>query len=74
MLKGNGLCHGISGNGYLLHSLYRGCARLSEKDEKWIEIAEKWRSRAWMFAQAVGNEEVQNICKSHKDRTRVSVG
>ena len=21
--KGNGLCHGISGNGYLLHSLYR---------------------------------------------------
>jgi hypothetical protein len=21
--KGNGICHGISGNGYLLHSLYR---------------------------------------------------
>ena len=21
--KGNGLCHGISGNGYLLHALYR---------------------------------------------------
>lgn len=23
LLKGNGLCHGISGNGYMLHSLAR---------------------------------------------------
>jgi hypothetical protein len=23
LLKGNGLCHGISGNGYMLHSLTR---------------------------------------------------
>ena len=23
ILKGNGLCHGISGNGYALHSLFR---------------------------------------------------
>ena len=29
LLKGNGLCHGISGNGYFLHSLSRGFKRLS---------------------------------------------
>ena len=34
LLKGNGLCHGISGNGYLLHSLYRGCLRLSKDESK----------------------------------------
>ena len=23
LLKGSGICHGITGNGYLLHNLYR---------------------------------------------------
>ncbi len=32
LLKGNGLCTGISGNGYMLHSLYRAWALLAAKE------------------------------------------
>ena len=28
--KGNGLCHGISGNAYMFHSIYRCLKKLSE--------------------------------------------
>lgn len=36
ILKGNGLCHGISGNGYLLHCLFRAYSRFAKtaKDKK----------------------------------------
>jgi hypothetical protein len=36
LVKGNGLCHGIAGNGFLLHSLYRvfdDLSRIEEDDE-----------------------------------------
>ena len=29
LIKGNGLCHGIAGNGYMLHCLYRMWKQLS---------------------------------------------
>jgi lantibiotic modifying enzyme len=31
LLKGNGICHGITGNAYVLHSLYR-----ITNDNKWL--------------------------------------
>lgn len=45
--KGNGLCHGITGNGFSLHSLYRGLKAFGHVGE-----AEEWRARAWTFAKA----------------------
>ncbi len=40
LIKGNGVCHGITGNAYALLSLYR-----YTKDEKWLK-------RAYRFALA----------------------
>jgi len=31
LVKGNGLCHGITGNGYMLHSLTSCFQKLAEK-------------------------------------------
>ena len=38
LVKGGGLCHGIAGNGYLMHNLYRTFKKLS-KEEKEKELA-----------------------------------
>ena len=32
--KGNGICHGISGNGYMLHCLHRAIERLAKQADK----------------------------------------
>ena len=59
LLKGNGLCHGIAGNAYFLHSLYRNnLARVAhiEDSEKVLEVTEKafiWKARAYTFAMAL---------------------
>jgi hypothetical protein len=39
LYKGNGICHGITGNGYMLHCLYRAFKRLSQdlSDPKAVE-------------------------------------
>jgi len=64
VLKGNGLCHGIAGNGYVLHILYRFFAnrtdcidlKVKETNEKNANI---WRTRAFAFARALYLPEVQ---------------
>ena len=55
LLKGNGVCHGITGNAYGMFSLYR-----LMKDEKWLK-------RGYRFAIATFEEEMQNICKEYED-------
>lgn len=45
--KGNGICHGISGNGLALHSMYR-----FTKDEKWLD-------RAMYFGIATIDKDIQ---------------
>lgn len=55
LLKGNGLCHGITGNAYMLHSFYR-----ETHDEK-------WKYRCLMFADASINEEIQAIVRENED-------
>ena len=51
--KGNGLCHGIAGNGYMLHSIFRHYDRLYmyEDDLKqqkvWMHVADLWRTRSY---------------------------
>ena len=62
LLKGNGLCHGITGNAYALHSLYRATGD------------DKWKYRCCMLVDASWNLEVQEIVKKYKDETRISVG
>lgn len=46
LLKGNGLCHGISGNAYMLHSLYRATHDL------------KWLHRTYCFCAATYNKDI----------------
>jgi hypothetical protein len=56
--KGNGLCHGISGNAYFLHSIY-----LATSDTL-------WKNRTLLFAQACMDKEIQEEIKSYKDPQR----
>jgi len=46
--KGNGLCHGISGNAYALHTLARHLEDSGEED-----LAKEWNDKAWTFASAL---------------------
>ena len=62
LLKGNGLCHGISGGAYALFSIY-----MSTKETT-------WRTRAYLFANATFDEDVQSLCRNHKDPQRQKTG
>ena len=59
-----GLWHGIAGNAYMLHTLYRGYFHLSKSTddkkeiEKWAGLALKWRTRVWVFAKLIGDEKI----------------
>ena len=64
-MKGNGLCHGISGNGYLLYSLSRMYEFLSSEEKSnatrkayLYGAMRKWRTRAFMFATALDDPKV----------------
>ena len=54
LLKGNGLCHGITGNGYFLHSIARWY-RLQENETE----SQKWEKRALLFCKASSDYGVQ---------------
>ncbi len=62
LLKGNGLCHGIAGNAYMLHALYAYTNDV------------RWKYRCHMFADASWNESVQKAVKVYKDPTRLTAG
>jgi len=47
--KGNGLCHGISGNSYALYNLYKNTGDL------------KWKFRAYQFIHAMNSPLVKKI-------------
>lgn len=67
LLKGNGLCHGISGNGLLLHTIARwhnlrsasDAQRLGLSEQAISEVVKQYRLRALMFARALSLESVQ---------------
>ena len=70
LLKGDGLCHGITGNAYALHSLYRGLKLLGLNAE-----AEQWRARAWTFATAtLENAALKEAVSSYHCKARKMVG
>ena len=62
LLKGNSLCHGINGNAYFLHSLYRYTKDL------------KWKHRFTCFVDATWNAKYQELVKAHKDPSRFVKG
>jgi hypothetical protein len=62
LLKGNGLCHGISGGAYSLFSIYKKTQDTT------------WRTRAFLFAMATFDEDVQELCRNYKDPQRLSKG
>jgi len=62
LLKGNGLCHGITGSSYVLHSLYR-----ATRDPKWLQ-------RCYRMTLALAEEDIQSLFRHHKDRSRLVRG
>ena len=66
LLKGNSMCHGISGNSLLLHSVARWHNRQSQDKEAPLCLPEgsfamcvkKYQLRALMFARAMSLESV----------------
>eukprot|EP00347_Sterkiella_histriomuscorum_P005713 403355552 len=60
--KGNGICHGISGNGLALHSMYRFM-----NDDLWLE-------RSVHFGLATFDEDIQKIVAEYDDPGRMKVG
>ena len=62
LLKGNWLWHGISGNSYALHSLYR-----ATKDPK-------WKYRAMKLAYSTCDEEIQQKVENYDDKGRLETG
>eukprot|EP00826_Nyctotherus_ovalis_P044144 TRINITY_DN474_c0_g3_i1.p1 TRINITY_DN474_c0_g3~~TRINITY_DN474_c0_g3_i1.p1 ORF type:complete len:344 (-),score=77.59 TRINITY_DN474_c0_g3_i1:10-1041(-) len=62
LYKGNGLCHGITGNALSLHSLYRATGD------------EQWRYRSRMLIDASWNPEIQTTIQNHDDSRRLAMG
>ncbi|CAI2368824.1 unnamed protein product [Moneuplotes crassus] len=62
LLKGFGVCHGISGNAYVLHSLYRATGDL------------KWRYRAQKFAKSTCDDDVKTVVYNYETPSRLEVG
>lgn len=60
--KGNGLCHGIAGNGYAFLAIYR------------VTQAEKWLWRALKFAEATSNASIQEEIARWRDPQRSQIG
>ena len=58
IIKGNGLCHGITGNMYPLMTLAKETGDA------------KWQIRAHLFAQLSFNQDVMNIVAKTPDRQR----
>lgn len=80
LLKGNSLCHGIAGNGLLIHSLARFYhrtyyARALNLTQQELERRKTlWEARALMFARALSMESIQAAVGSHDDVQRMEVG
>lgn len=60
--KGNGICFGITGNAYALHSIYR-----LRKDDLWL-------GRCLLFAMATFDNNIQKSIRNFDDPTRMTVG
>lgn len=58
ILKGNGLCHGLAGNGYAFLSLYR------------LTGEEEHLQRAWAFAALLDHHPLQEAIAQQPDRQR----
>ena len=85
VLKGNCLCHGISGNGLLLHTVARWHKaqeshqqefeqKLGQEAGTFAKAINLYQIRALMFARAMSLESVQRPCEEHQDRGRLKVG
>jgi hypothetical protein len=62
LLKGNGICHGITGSSYGLHSLYRATGN------------HLWLQRSYRMALATAEEEIQTLCRHYRDPGRLVKG
>ena len=62
LFKGNSLCHGIAGNAYFLHSLYRYTEDLM------------WKHRFFCFLDATWNESIQQQASTYDDPGRKVTG
>ena len=67
---GNGISQGITGNGYALHCLFRKF----QSKAKSCYLAEKWKSKAFIFARAICHAEFQEKCQQYHDGMRLRKG
>ena len=65
--QGSGLSQGIAGNGYLMHNIYRAYTMHAaleindDKKEKFSKMAEKWRTRVFLFANAINDDKKESL-------------
>lgn len=62
LLKGNCTCHGIIGNAYAFHSIYR------------ITDDKLWLAKSLHFCLFTFNKDIQLACSQYEDRTRKITG
>lgn len=62
LLKGNSICHGISGGSYSFYSLFK-----TTNDTKWL-------NRSLLFASATFDDDIQALCKNTPDPQRLTKG
>ena len=82
LLKGNGLCHGISGNGLLLHTMARWHNKQPVEVEQQLgldqgslaQVTSLYRVRSLMFARALSLQSIQQPTEEFQDRQRMKVG
>ena len=60
--KGNGVCHGITGNAYSLHHIY-----IITKDVT-------WKNKMLCFAYATFDPDIQSVCSEYDDPQRYKKG
>ena len=70
LLNGNGLSNGISGNGYMLHSLSRVLSKIPGMEHE----ALKWRLRTYAFAQSLCDPQIQEYISQYDDGVRLKKG
>jgi hypothetical protein len=77
LLKSTGLCHGIAGNGYVLHSLYRLFKWLSSESilntevSMFKTISIQWRIRAFMFAKTLCDPYIRTQSEQYLEKKGV---
>ena len=65
-MKGNGLCHGITGNGYMFHCLYRLFKKLIQE----YENKQKTEMEIDTTVESDKESDIPNECRLYDDELK----